>query len=920
MNSVWVTWPALVKYGTLGITAGLLTLAVERNELFENNLFDFERWDEYNAEINCDERSLTARTEDGSCNNIENPAEGSVDRRFGRNVELDAAQGETGDMLLTPNPRDISNAIMGRDEFKPAPTLNFIAAAWIQFMTHDWFSHGQGSTDDYIEFDLPANDPDAPGTMSIRRTIPDPTRTQAEDDAGLPDAYLNENTHWWDGSQIYGSDLATSNSIREFQGGRLTVNADGSLPTEFMSGVPVTGFNDNWWLGLSMMHQLFVNEHNAIADMLASNYPTQDDQWLYDKARLVNAALMAKIHTVEWTPAIIANPITERAMYANWWGLAGNTENRDKYAAEFDELAADLARRDSWTRRILGFDPKMEEALDNGKALEWALTGLAGARHSDNAGVPFTLTEEFVAVYRMHPLLRDNVDVYDIGSNVVSEQIPLNATRDGNAEQILDEQDADRLWYSFGVTLPGSLTLENYPEFMRNMHIPGRGTVDLAAIDIIRDRERGVPRYNEFRRQIGLEPINDFTDLTEDADLVAELRRLYNNDVEMIDALVGQLAETVRPEGFGFGETAFQIFIMNASRRIITDRFYTEYYTPEVYTQEGYDWVENTTMVDILKRQYPSLDLSLAGVDNAFKPWGLNIPAEYDNWDACSKQDLLWTNGVLRTEYDSGELPAIPEVDIGGLISGVIRDKVEYVGDVAPVGHAKPIHPHGVMAKVAFNSTGNHPYTGVFKGNECGLLRLSVTGDPADRGFAPGFAWKTLIDGKPSENISALYTLSGQDTNHDFFANELSNYVSLESNSTLGSSLLFSFVTAKPTLVMANAMAATDSNGNEEANAVSPTQVYFVPTAEVQGLFDTAEHDFRDDLMSLPEGTKLYDVYATDMEIKSSVWKSKQARLQNERRADAVKVGELVMDSNFAASQFGDSGVFFKHERYEDAN
>ena len=150
MNSLWVTWPALVKYGTLGITAGLLTLAVERNELFENNLFDFERWDEYNAEINCDERSLTARTEDGSCNNIENPAEGAVDRRFGRNVELDVAQGETGDMLLTPNPRDISNAFMGRDEFKPAPTLNFIAAAWIQFMTHDWFSHGQGATDDYI--------------------------------------------------------------------------------------------------------------------------------------------------------------------------------------------------------------------------------------------------------------------------------------------------------------------------------------------------------------------------------------------------------------------------------------------------------------------------------------------------------------------------------------------------------------------------------------------------------------------------------------------------------------------------------------------------------------------------------------------------------------------------------------------------
>jgi hypothetical protein len=906
-----------VKFGTLGITAGLLTLAVERNELFENNLFDFERWDEYNADIDCNERSLTARMEDGTCNILENPAEGSANRRFGRNVELDAAHGET-DTLLSPNPRDISNSLMARDEFKPAPTLNFIAAAWIQFMTHDWFSHGDGSTTDYIDVELPAGDSRGAGTMSIRRTLPDPTRIAAEDEAGLPDAYLNENTHWWDGSQIYGSNLETLNTLREFQGGRMLVNSDGSLPRDFFSGVPKTGFTDNWWLGLSMMHQLFVKEHNAVAEMLAATYPEKDDQWLFDKARLVTSALMAKIHTVEWTPAIIANPVTERAMYANWWGLVGNAEARDKYGAEFDKLAEDLAKSDSWVRRILGLDPKMAEALDNGKAIEWAVTGLAGARNSDNAGVPFTLTEEFVAVYRMHPLLRDTVDVYDIGSNVVSESIPLTETRDGDAEDILDDQGGDRLWYSFGVTLPGALTLRNYPEFLRDLYVPGRGVIDLATIDIIRDRERGVPRYNEFRRQIGLNPINDFTDLTDDADIVAELRRLYDNDVEKIDALVGQLAETVRPEGFGFGETAFQIFIMNASRRIITDRFYTADYNPETYTQEGYDWVENTTMVDVLKRHYPALDLSLAGVDNAFKPWGLNIPADYDNWAACDKQSLLWTNGVKRTEYAADERPEIPPVDIGGLISGVISDKVKYVGDVAPVGHAKPIHPHGAMAKVAFNSTGNHPYTGVFEGNECGLLRLSVTGDPADRGFAPGFAWKTLIDGQPSENISALYTLSGQADNHDFFANELSNYVSLEANDTLGSSLLFSFVTSKPTLVVADAMAETQSDGSAEASPVSPTQVYFVPTAEVRGLFAEGEHDFRDDLLSLPEGTKLYDVYATDMEIKSSIWASKQQRLQDERRADAVKIGEMVLTSEFTTSVFGDSGVFFKHQRYED--
>ena len=105
INSVWVQWPALTKLGTLGIFAGLLILAFEREQLFDNNLFDFEKYEEYNADIVCDERSLQARTEDGTCNSLENPAEGAALRRFGRNVDLASAQGETeADTLLTPNP------------------------------------------------------------------------------------------------------------------------------------------------------------------------------------------------------------------------------------------------------------------------------------------------------------------------------------------------------------------------------------------------------------------------------------------------------------------------------------------------------------------------------------------------------------------------------------------------------------------------------------------------------------------------------------------------------------------------------------------------------------------------------------------------------------------------------------------------
>lgn len=917
-TSVWVTWPTLAKVGgSLGVVAGLLILAFERQELQDNNLIATEDLSQANTTIVCDERSLGARTEDGTCNILDNPAEGSVNRRFGRNVKLEAAYGETeADTLLSPNPREVSNVLMAREEFKPATSINFIAAAWIQFMVHDWIDHGDGQDDDPILISRPADDPLGPGVMSVKRTIADNDRT-AEEDATLPATYRNINTHWWDGSQLYGSDKATNDKVRSFEDGKLAVNADGSLPTEYWSGVPVTGFNKNWWLGLSMLHQLFTLEHNAIADMLKENNPGRSDQWLYDKARLINAALMAKIHTIEWTPAIIANPVTERAMRANWYGLTDNRESRDAVQKVLDGLSSGLSNS-PLLKALLASRPDLIDKLDDPNFIDFALGGLVGTRESYNAGVDYTLTEEFTAVYRLHPLLRDDVEVYDIGSSEVARRIPMMETRDGDAEDILSDEGGERLWYSFGTTYPGALTLNNYPEFLRNLTIPFADDLDLATIDILRDRERGVPRYNEFRRQIGLKPINKFEDLTTDATTLAGLKRLYDNDIEKIDALVGQLAETVRPEGFAFGETAFQIFILNASRRLMTDRFYTSDYRAEIYTQEGIDWVEDNDMKHVLERHFPELTVSLTGIENAFKPWGLKIPENYQQMAACDKQTLLWQNGVVQSQYQPDERPALEPVDIGGLINSVLWKKVRLNTDVAPLGYKKPIHPYGAMATVSFESSNNHPYTGVFKGADCGLVRLSLTGDPADRGFAPGLAWKTFIDGKESSNVSALYTLSGQGDNHDFFANELSQYVATEANDTLGSTILFSLVSTKPTRLMTENLAATRADGQAESNAKAPTQIYFVPTADVRDRFSNSAHDFRDDLITLESGTALYDVYATDKAIRTSWFSSRNKRYARERRNSAVKVGTLRLTSDMTTSAFGDGGVFFKHQRYED--
>ncbi|KAJ3544865.1 hypothetical protein NM208_g2814 [Fusarium decemcellulare] len=84
---------------------------------------------------------------------------------------------------------------------------------------------------------------------------------------------------------------------------------------------------------------------------------------------------------------------------------------------------------------------------------------------------------------------------------------------------------------------------------------------------------------------------------------------------------VGSLCEPL-PEGFGFSDTAFRVFILMASRRIKSDRFLAgDGWCPEVYTREGINWVQNNTMKDVLCRHFPELAAPLHNVKNAFAPW-----------------------------------------------------------------------------------------------------------------------------------------------------------------------------------------------------------------------------------------------------------------------------------------------------------
>ncbi|MFI6813657.1 peroxidase family protein [Nonomuraea sp. NPDC050328] len=504
------------------------------------------------------------RSYDGSGYDPDDADMGAAHTRFDRNVPLELAHGDPAS-LMSPSPREVSNRLLARTVFKPATTLNVLAAAWIHFQNHDWFSHGRNPVGDPMEVPLADDDPWPSRPMRVRRTQPDPVPHAVP---GAPPTFENTVTHWWDGSQLYGSDERTCRELRTGEDGRMRVE-DGRLPLGPL-GLDLTGFSDNYWVGLSLLHTLFVKEHNAICAHLRRAHPRWGDERLFQTARLVNAAVMAKIHTIDWTPALLDNRAVRLGMTINWRGLLGKP----------------------FRGEVLG-----------------------GIRRSpmDHHGVPYSITEEFVTCYRMHPLIPDDWEIRSHRTGEVVATTDFTPLQGYGTRAAIDEHGWSDWFYTFGTAHPGAITLHNHPEALRNLRGMFGEHLDLGAVDVLRDRERGVPRYTKLREALHKPPIHDFSDLSDDV----ALKDVYEGDIHRIDAMVGMYAEQP-PPGFAFSDTAFRLFILMASRRLKSDPFFTTHYTPEVYSPEGLAWIERTRMRDVLRRHHPELD---PGVRNPFTPW-----------------------------------------------------------------------------------------------------------------------------------------------------------------------------------------------------------------------------------------------------------------------------------------------------------
>ena len=109
--------------------------------------------------------------------------------------------------------------------------------------------------------------------MTLPKTKPD--AVLGPSDLKCP-GYQNKNTAWWDGSQIYGSTEAITAQLRaKDPDGKLHLDKNGLISTlpHDEHGNLLTGFQDNFWVGLYILHTLFALEHNSICDMFRKTYP-----------------------------------------------------------------------------------------------------------------------------------------------------------------------------------------------------------------------------------------------------------------------------------------------------------------------------------------------------------------------------------------------------------------------------------------------------------------------------------------------------------------------------------------------------------------------------------------------------------------------------------------------------------------------
>jgi hypothetical protein len=524
-----------------------------------------------------------------------------------------------------PSARIVSNQI--DRELQSQPNINNRYLSDFVYLWGQFIDHDLSLTEDAI---LPNGKPAAPLNIKVPRGDPvfDPqgtdqqfitfNRSTWDSSSGTgqnnPLQQPNEVTAFLDGSQIYGSDPTRAAALRTFQGGRLKTSDGNLLPfnTDGLANENFGPFPDdqlflagdiraNENLELTAMQTLFVREHNYWADQIHTAHPNLSDETIYQLARQIVGAELEVITYNEFLPALLGP----------------------------DAMPA-----------YTGYAPTVNPGISN---------------------------EFSTAAFRFgHPMVDSQIDcLNNDGTSIPEGPVPLGEAtfnpslldpslpnHEGDIDPIL-KGDASANSQAISTQVVNALRNTLFGP-------PGSPGTDLAAVDIQRGRDHGLPDYNTTRVAYGLAPVTSFAEITSNVDLQNRLQAIYGN-VDNIDLIVGCLAEDHLP-GASVGPLTEAIIVNQFTRLRAGDRYW---YQNNIFTPDQLAALENTTLADILRRNTSLTNLQ----DNVFffqvtiSGHVFNDPNGDAHWQADDEGLAGWT---VELENAQGQVIATTTTDADG--------------------------------------------------------------------------------------------------------------------------------------------------------------------------------------------------------------------------------------------------------------
>ncbi|OPJ84914.1 peroxidasin [Patagioenas fasciata monilis] len=533
------------------------------------------------------------RTHDGSCNNLQHPMWGASLTAFQRLLKpayqngfnlprgFSLAQDARG--LPLPLPRLVSTTMIGTETITPDDQFTHMLMQWGQFLDHDMdqtvaaismsrFSDGapcsQVCSNDPPCFSItvPANDPRVRNGRCMFFVRSSPVCGSGMTSLLMNSVYareqINHLTSYIDASNVYGSTEQESRELRDLSNrngllkqGQVVAGSGKHLlpfavgpPTECMrdeneSPVPCFLAGDhraNEQLGLTAMHTLWFREHNRIATELSALNPHWDGELLYHEARKIVGAQMQHITYAQWLPKVL--------------GEAGM-----KMLGEYK-----------------GYNPNVNAGILNVFA-----TAAFRFGHTLINPILYRLNETF------QPIRQGHVPLHKAFFS------PFRITQEGGIDPLLRGL--------FGV--PGKMRV---PSELLNMELTEKlfsmahsVSLDLAAINIQRGRDHGIPPYNDFRVFCNLSSAQEFEDLRTEIknfEIREKLRSLYGT-AKNIDLFPALMVEDLVP-GTRVGPTLMCLLTTQFRRLRDGDRFWYE--NPGVFTPAQLTQIRQTSLARVI--------------------------------------------------------------------------------------------------------------------------------------------------------------------------------------------------------------------------------------------------------------------------------------------------------------------------------